>query len=83
MKYKVYTIFDMKVGAYMQPFFMRQNGEAIRAFTDLANDKSKTIGANPEDFSLYYIAEFDDESGLFFGKQIDHVCLGKAIEFVK
>lgn len=83
MKYKVYTIFDSKIGAYMQPFFRRANGEAIRDFTELANDKSKTVGLNPEDYCLFYIADYDDESGIFYGCATDHVSLGRANEFVK
>lgn len=33
MKLNVYSVFDAKVEAFLQPFFMPARGAAIRAFT--------------------------------------------------
>jgi len=60
MKTKVYTIFDSKTAAYLQPFYLRSNGEAIRAFTEAVNDPKSTFYKYPEDFILFEIGTWDD-----------------------
>lgn len=81
MKTKIYSIFDVKVGAYNFPFTMRSNGEALRAFADMANSGDTKIGQHPEDYLLYAVGEFDDERGIVTPLQ-PHETLGKAVEFV-
>lgn len=60
MYYKIYAIFDASVKAYMQPFFLRSQGEALRAFTDLANDDKSNVCRHASDFTLFEIGEYDD-----------------------
>ena len=62
MKFKVFTIFDVKAEAYLPPFFMHAKGLAERAFINMAKDPSNQIGLNPEDYTLFEIAEFDDSN---------------------
>lgn len=81
MKTKIYTIFDTKVGAYNFPFTMRSDGEALRAFSDMANDPKSRIGAHPEDYCLFAVGEFDDLRGIVT-PLVPHETLGKAVEFV-
>ena len=38
----VYSVYDSKARTYNTPFFMKQDGQALRAFIDLANDNRKT-----------------------------------------
>lgn len=63
MKKKMYAIRDTKAEIYKQPTYFLTHGEAERAFKELANDREGIIGKNPEDFDLYYMGEFDDETG--------------------
>lgn len=65
MKLNVYTVLDKAVNAYLQPFYARGAGEAIRSFSDLANDGNTNIARHPEDFILMFLGEYDDASGLF------------------
>ena len=81
MKLKICSIYDAGAAAYLQPFYARARGEAIRTFTDLANDKGHPIGAHPEDYSCFIIAEFDQDNGKITVAQ-EHEPLGVAIEFV-
>lgn len=79
---KVYTVYDSKVEAYMQPFLMQTKGQAIRAFSDSVNDESTQFFKHPEDFTLFEIGEYDDASGVY--KMHDaRISLGVAIEFRK
>lgn len=80
MIYKVYSIFDVAVGVYSRPFFMRSKGEALRAFTDLANDNQSTISRYPSSHTLFEIGEYDDNSGIFTGYPA-FTALGNAVEF--
>lgn len=63
MKTKIYTIYDSKVEAYMAPFTSPQHGSAIRAFTDTVLDEGTAFNAHPEDYNLFYIGDFDPETG--------------------
>ena len=57
---KLYTIYDSKAAMYAFPFKSRTNGEAIRAFTNIANDKQHLIGQHPEDYILFHCGTYDD-----------------------
>ena len=64
MKLNVYSIFDSAAKAYMSPFFMHNNGLAIRAFSDQVNsEKENQISKHPEQFTLFQIATYDDSTG--------------------
>jgi hypothetical protein len=63
MKMNMYTIFDVASGAYMRPFFMPSDGQAKRAFKDISTDAEHEVGRHPEDYTLYKVGIFDDNSG--------------------
>lgn len=62
---KVYSVYDSKIQAYAQPFFMRTRGEAIRGWTDVANDSSTNMYKYAEDYSLMELGEYDESTGVF------------------
>lgn len=62
---KVYSIYDSKIEAYTQPFFMQTKGQAIRALTDNLTDEKSQYAKHPEDFTLFELAEYDDVQGKF------------------
>lgn len=63
----VIAVRDTRVEAYMQPNTMRHKGQAIRGFQDEANraDPQNMIYQHPEDFELWQLGTFDDETGQF------------------
>lgn len=67
---KVYAVKDKAVGAFMAPFFVRSPGEAMRSFVDAVNDKASPFFRHPQDFELYYIAEFDSNDGSIASAQV-------------
>ena len=79
---KMYSIYDSKAEAYMQPFFAQSNGVAIRSFTNAANDKGSAIGQYPTDFTLFELGSFDDSNGDYVALTAPKP-LGGAHEFVK
>lgn len=82
MKLKVFAIYDSKAEAYMQPFMMQTRGQAIRSFSDLVNDGKSQLNKHPEDFTLFEIADFEDQKGIYTPLKT-HASCGIAIEFVQ
>lgn len=81
MELKIYAVYDSKLGAYMQPFFCHRRGEAIRGFSQAANDKESNIAREPHSFSLMEIGTFNDENALFVCHNAP-INLGLATEFI-
>jgi len=53
---------DRAINTFGTVFVVRTTNEAIRSFTDEANNKQSAINQHPEDYDLYLIASFDDET---------------------
>jgi hypothetical protein len=63
MTQKIYSIHDAKAEYFTQPFFKKTHGEAERDFTQLVNDEKSQLHKFPEDYDLYYLGEYDDNTG--------------------
>ena len=63
MKLKIYSIRDAKAEVFNRPFFLHTHGEAERAFAQNAAEPKSMINQYPEDYDLYCIGEFDDQTG--------------------
>lgn len=63
MKMFIYSIYDTASAAYMRPFFQQSDGQALRSFSDIANDPNHDIGRHPEDYTLVRIGTFNDQTG--------------------
>lgn len=82
MKLKVFSIYDSKAEAFMRPFFMRNAGEAVRAFETTVRDENTQFFQFPGDFTLFEVGEWDEDKGVF--KNLDaKVNLGVAVQFSK
>lgn len=81
MLLKVFSVYDSKSETYGRPFCAKTKGEAIRDFTDVANNKDNNIGKYPTDFALFHLGDFDDNSGVVTPLSVP-VSLGLAQEFV-
>jgi len=80
MKMEVFSVYDSKTEAYLQPFFAVNRMVAIRMFSDLANDSDHMFGKHPHDFALFKVADFDDASGRIEALEVNQN-LGLAHEF--
>lgn len=63
MQMKVFAVYDIKALAYMQPFFGGNAGSAMRAFGDEVTKQGSNIGKHPEDYQLFEIGAYDDNTG--------------------
>jgi len=78
---KFFSIYDTKVGAYMQPFPFDHAANAIRSFTQAVNDSKTSLSKNPEDFVLFELASFDEVSGTFSNHKVPF-SLGTGVQFL-
>lgn len=73
---QVFSIYDSASGLYAQPSIMASKGVAIRSFTDQVNDPNSIISKHPDDYSLYYLADYDDETGTFNSTIVERLING-------
>lgn len=59
----ILAIKDRALDAFMRPFTTPHRNAAIRSFTDEANRKTSEINNHPEDYDLYQLGTFDQETG--------------------
>jgi len=64
MELKAFTIRDSKAECFNTPFFQKSHGEAERSFREIANDQKSMISKYPEDYDLYYLGTYNDQTGL-------------------
>lgn len=77
---KMFAIYDAKAEFYANPFVARTTGEALRSFAQAANDEKITISQNPDDFALFELAEFDEQTGQIKPYDVPKK-LGVAVEY--
>jgi hypothetical protein len=77
------TVKDRAADAYGRPMFVPSTGVAIRSFSDEINRNSadNQLYNHPDDFDLYELGQFDDNTGLFtLHDQPKLLSLGKQVK---
>lgn len=64
-KFLVCSIRDSKSETFSVPFFQVNKLTAIRTFGEICKNPESSIARNREDYALFALAEFDDNSGKF------------------
>lgn len=64
MNRKMYSVYDKAAEAFMSPFALAADGQAKRAFIDHVM-RDENASKFPEDYSIWYVGEFDDSKGCF------------------
>ena len=65
MLHQIFTIHDITAEVHTQPFYGINDAVAVRSCVNLVQNPGTTFYDNPEDFRLYHIGSFDDESCVF------------------
>lgn len=65
MIHNIYSVRDNVAEQFMGSFENVNDNTAIRAFKDACNDNEQ-LGKNANDYTLYKVAKFDDETGEFW-----------------
>lgn len=79
MRYKVVCIRDRAADVFSTPVFVANTGIAVRSFADEINrvGENNQMNKHPEDFDLYGLGEWDDETGEFEGTRPTQLAVGK------
>lgn len=78
---KVFSVYDSKVEAYLNPIFLRSKGEAIRVFQAACNSGEHQFSAHPSDFTLFELGSWDEEKAKFTLHSTP-ISIGLALEFI-
>lgn len=76
----VYTVRDEASALFMAIQLNENNDVAIRSF-DYAMQSNDLMAFRPQDFSLWYIGDYDDTTGVITSK--DPVCLKRGVKRAK
>ena len=81
MKLVIVAVYDSAVSAFMRPFFVPHQGHAVRSFTDEINSKEpNALAAHPDDYSLFRLGVFDEDTGNF--EENDPQCIARGKDVV-
>lgn len=81
MKYIIVSIKDRAIDAFQPVFNVRAPGEAIRAFQDAINNNQNPMHAHADDYDLYELGTFNDETGqIQTHQQPKQIALGKQLK---
>lgn len=56
---------DSAVDAFMRPFFVPTTAFAVRSFGDAVKEADSPMSKAPQDYALFELGSFDEESGKF------------------
>lgn len=81
----VFAVKDRALDAFMRPWFAQSTGQAIRAFSDELNRPDSDMNKHPDDYDLWHIGEFNDNSGFLTKpeKGITQIAIGKQVKILK
>jgi len=77
---KIFTVHDRAALAYLDPFTSQSVGTAERSFSAAVQDENHHFHKHAPDFTLYLIAEFNQETGEVV--PVDRVLIGNAVDFL-
>lgn len=80
MDLHIYSIYDAKAEAYIQPFFATNEGMAKRMFHKAANDPETDFYKYAQDYTLFFIGFFSQSTGILHPNKAPET-LGGALEF--
>lgn len=59
----IFTVYDSKAAAYLQPFFFNMDAEAIRAITELVQTDGHSFNLHTSDYTLFKLGTYDEQTG--------------------
>lgn len=65
MIHQCFSVKDLKAESFALPFFLPRIEVAVRTFCDALKDSSHPMHAHPDDYQLFVLGTFNDETGLF------------------
>lgn len=79
MQLRAFSVYDSKTEVYGPPMFFLTRGQAVRSFSDAANDEKAEFSRHAADYTLFEIGSFDQAAGSLL--PITPVAVGNALTF--
>lgn len=79
MIFFVYAIQDAKAEAFMNPFFKPTRAMAQRDFELACQDPNSLMSKTPQDFQLFELGQFDDDTGELKPTMVTLVATGNEV----
>lgn len=79
MKHNMYSVYDAKSESYTLPFFDHAQGRALRTFADCVQDPEHQFGKHPEDYTLFDVGTYDDDTGTITQNTIVSIATGHTL----
>ncbi len=80
MKQQLYAVFDTCAGIYDSPHFSNSDDVVKRQFADIATVADNPISKHPEHYSLWRLANWDNQNGKVLNEANE--CLCTALEII-
>lgn len=82
-KYAIVAVRDSAMERFAPPATMVTTQQAIRGFADEINrrDDNNTLNKHPDDYELWHLATWDEESGLYENQ--NPTCIARAKDHIK
>jgi len=77
----LFSIQDVKVSVFYPPVVLLNENDARRMLHDVVSNPETIISKHPDDFRLFKVGEFDDNSGVL-SSLAQPVFIANAIDFV-
>lgn len=77
---KIFSVYDSKASAYIQPFFATTDAVAIRMFEEAISDPNHQFNKWAGDYTLFSLGEWDENTGSIFAFDTPYN-LGTALTF--
>lgn len=78
---QVFAVKDKKAQAFLRPFFVPNEEVAKRAIKDVMFDELSDFARYSQDYDLWHIGEFDDQTGKLHEEVPTHICLLEQLIF--
>ena len=81
MIHKMFSVFDSGAAAYLPPFILPRDEMAVRTFADCCKAPDHQFGKFPQDYTLFRLGTFDDETAEFVREPNGPHPLGNGVIF--
>lgn len=76
MEMLCFAVYDQAAHAYMEPFFAPTVELAIRGFRHAVNKPGHPFNDYPEEYTLFLLGSFSQQTGELVGKAPQHISVG-------
>lgn len=60
---KIYALRDIRTEAFNRPMFLQNEAVLDRSIRDAMQDENSLLCSHPEDYQLFELGEYDEETG--------------------